>query len=131
MNPFENTLHEVTEIARNFAQFYYGLYNDVNKRAQLQSLYTDQSCFTMQNSTFSGQQQIMSKLMDEGMLSNMKACTNFIAQPSVPGTILISVQGETMFQGEENTLAFLEIFLIGQVQGSFVILNQIFSTHGV
>lgn len=119
------------EIANQFCQIYYELYNDVDRRAQLSEIYTPQTLLTLNRKQIMGN-DIMGEIM--ALQNHRKIHQHVTAQPSMNGTILMTVQGQTGFLDDNNQvetpLEFFEIFLIGQQDGQFYIINQIFSTIG-
>jgi hypothetical protein len=73
----------------------------------------------------------MERLLDSRLSQVQKAPHVITAQPSIHGLILVTVQGSIMMSfEEENTLPFVEIFLLvpDAESGAYFILNQIHST---
>lgn len=118
--------------ARQFAEIYYNLYNDIDQRRNLAEIYTPNSLLTLNNKQIVGNNDIMEELMN--LKNHRKLHQHVTAQPSLNDTILLTVQGQTGFLDDngqvETPLEFFEIFLIGQENGQFFIINQIFSTIG-
>ena len=128
---------EYQELAEQFIQWYYDRSN--NSREELESVYTDDTLVTFQDIQIygknpRGQLSIMERLLSEGLQQMTKQVTNFTAQPSISGTVLICAQGSMkMTIDEAESLSFIENFLIGRDPStdSFYIINQVFSTYGV
>ena len=125
---------EFQQIANQFCVWYYTMQNSENKEA-LAGVYSDQSLFTLQEKQIVGRNSIMEKLTND-LGQTEKKPAHYIAQPSFDSqgeqTILISVIGDLKVTPEEdNVIPFFEIFLLQNIDGNFLVKNQIFSTHSL
>jgi len=118
-------------IANQFVQWYYETHNSENRPA-LQGLYNQNSFLTYQNDQLVGSENIIKKILDEQLSQMVKIPQpniQPIAQPSFDSSgaqlLLITVFGELkLTPEEENTIPFVEIFLLQPIENSFVIKNQ-------
>lgn len=123
-------------IANQFVQWYYEIHNSENRPA-LRGVYDQNSFLTYQDKQLVGVDSIMEKILDQQLSQMIKIpqpSIQPIAQPSFESSgaqlLLITVFGELKVTPEEdNTIPFVEIFLLQPTENSFVIKNQIFTTH--
>lgn len=127
-------------LAKGFVDFYYKAYNghlkqDEIQRHQLSILYTKETLLTNQDQELIGVESIMNYILNENLKYHMKEPVNISSQPSCGNSVLVCVQGESLFVDMEipQRLSFSEIFLItiNENRDGFVIMNQIFSTQGI
>ena len=124
------------EIARQFLEQYYSLYNadpvdGQLPRMQLAQVYREQSLFSIQNDEIIGANNIMQKICSENLINHRKRVDNFLTQPSLNNSLLIVVQGTSGFTDQEFQQMFTEIFFVVHENSNFFIVNQFFSLHGV
>ncbi|KAI3428575.1 hypothetical protein D9Q98_007397 [Chlorella vulgaris] len=111
-------------VAKAFTDHYYNTFDTA--RANLASLYQEQSMLTFEGQKFQGMQAILSKLTSLSFQQCKHHVVSLDAQPSVSGGILIFVTGQLLPEGESNPLKFSQTFHLAPVGGSFVITNDLF-----
>jgi len=123
----EAELNKRTEIAKQFVQFYYSLFDNADRSqvAQLQNLYNDQSMLTFEDGKFFGKQDIMQKLLSLPFQKVAHSINDFTVQCLFSG-ILVSVGGELKVDEEANALQFSQIFVLVPENESYVISNDLF-----
>ena len=113
------------EIGPAFAQHYYTTFDST--RANLQTLYKDDSLLTFENEQFMGMQPIMTKLTTLQFQTVIHKTTTCDAQPCEDG-ILVMVTGDLAVDGNVTTpLKFAQTFFLKPTpEGSWYIKNDFF-----
>ena len=120
-----------------FVSWYFQAFNE--GKENLAGVYADNTLITFQDQQITGtnprtgQLNIIERLTSLGLVGMTKRPIVIQAQPSIGGTVLICVQGNCrMSPDEAEELGFFEIFLVARTEeGSFQIVNQVFSTSSV
>eukprot|EP00771_Trimastix_marina_P004072 gnl/Trimastix_PCT/803.p2 GENE.gnl/Trimastix_PCT/803~~gnl/Trimastix_PCT/803.p2 ORF type:complete len:120 (+),score=13.21 gnl/Trimastix_PCT/803:86-445(+) len=111
-----------TQVGQAFVQHYYNTF-DTN-RAQLSTLYRENSWYTSEQGAIQGTANIVQRL---SQLPQVQHKYNTIdCQPSPSGGIIVFVNGQLMIAGQQNPLNFVEFFHLEQAAGSFYVTNNIF-----
>jgi len=123
----EAELNKRTEIAKQFVQFYYALFDhtDRSQVLQLGNLYNDQSMLTFEDGKFFGKQDIMEKITALPFQKVAHSINDFTVQCLFTG-ILVSVGGELKVDDEPNALQFSQIFVLVPENESYIISNDLF-----
>eukprot|EP00455_Lapot_gusevi_P009618 TRINITY_DN1431_c0_g2_i3.p2 TRINITY_DN1431_c0_g2~~TRINITY_DN1431_c0_g2_i3.p2 ORF type:complete len:129 (+),score=43.30 TRINITY_DN1431_c0_g2_i3:64-450(+) len=122
----------IDDIARSFVQFYYSLFDDKSKRANVAALFQANSMVTFVDTKVQGQEAIL-KHFTEGVNFNNVSHTplSIDAQPTGPG-ILVFVTGHIRVDDSPNPLYYSEVFHLMPTDASnqsFWVLNYVFKLN--
>jgi len=113
-----------TEIGKAFTQHYYATFDGT--RANLQTLYKDDSLLTFENEQFMGMQSIMTKLTTLQFTTVVHQVTTVDSQPTKDGGIVTFVTGKLVVDGGANPLNFAQVFILQPKDNSWYIANDLF-----
>ncbi|TFY82036.1 hypothetical protein EWM64_g1974 [Hericium alpestre] len=113
-------------IAKQFTDFYYQTF-DTN-RADLNSLYRDNSMLTFEGQPLVGGGAIVEKLKSLPFQRVQHKVTTFDAQPSssTASSMIIFVTGHLVVDDNENALQFSQVFHLIAEASSYYVFNDIF-----
>eukprot|EP01116_Phalansterium_solitarium_P003962 TRINITY_DN14815_c0_g1_i1.p1 TRINITY_DN14815_c0_g1~~TRINITY_DN14815_c0_g1_i1.p1 ORF type:complete len:125 (-),score=8.24 TRINITY_DN14815_c0_g1_i1:112-486(-) len=115
----------IEDIGKAFVTHYYSLF-DQNQRAQLATLYQNESMLTFENDKIQGREAIGTKLSGLPFQQVKHAITSLDCQPTPGNGILVFVCGKLTVD-EGNILMFSQVFnLMASPSGGFFVLNDIF-----
>merc|ERR1719251_862525 len=106
------------DIATHFVKHYFGLFDGGN-RAQLGSLYRDQSMLSFEGEAFKGVQQIINKLTNLKFQKSQHSVNNMLVQDTGDGGMMILVIGSIKVDDSPNSIKFSQNFLIMKDGNSF------------
>ncbi|RKP21637.1 nuclear envelope protein [Rozella allomycis CSF55] len=115
---------DVNQVAREFVNYYYGVFD--KDRTQLQSLYQNQSTLTFEGLECKGIEAIVKKLVELPFQKVQHAITTIDAQNSFPNAIHILVTGELKVDDEAVPHKFSQTFQLVQNGNSFYVHNDMF-----
>ncbi|XP_024017621.1 nuclear transport factor 2B [Morus notabilis] len=113
-------------VAKAFVEHYYSTFD--SNRANLGTLYQNESMLTFEGQKIQGSQNIVAKLTSLPFQQCQHSISTVDCQPSGPsGGMLVFVSGNLQLAGEQHALKFSQMFhLIPTAAGSFYVLNDIF-----
>jgi hypothetical protein len=115
-----------TEYAKSFIKSYYETFD--NNRHDLASLYRDGSLLTLGGLLYSGTSEIAKSLVSLPYRKFQHHINNVDAQPCHDigsNNIIITVTGDLLVN-DENSMKFVETFLLIRENGAAWVSNQIF-----
>ncbi|KAI8077315.1 uncharacterized protein B0P05DRAFT_544568 [Gilbertella persicaria] len=117
---------DMNQVAKAFTDFYYNTF-DAN-RAQLVSLYRNESMLTFEGQQFAGASNIAEKLTSLPFSKVVHKVSTVDAQPGNPssGSIIVSVTGGLLIDEDQNPQLFSQTFHLIPENGSYWVYNDIF-----
>ena len=116
---------DFNSIGLQFVEYYYSLFQ--TNRANLQTLFTEDSMLSFEGEHFKGAAQIVFKFQSLGMQSIVHQIQTHDIQPSsTPGGIIVFVTG-SLKMDEDAPLKFTQVFNLNQgPTGSYYVHNTLF-----
>lgn len=116
---------DFNSVGIQFVEYYYNLFQ--TNRAELRTLFTDDSMLSFEGEHFKGVVAIVQKFQALGMQTiTHQILTQDLQPSSVPGGILVFVTGNLRMD-QDNPLRFTQIFHLNQSPtGSYYVHNTIF-----
>ncbi|KAH3898836.1 probable Nuclear transport factor 2 [Saccharomycodes ludwigii] len=116
---------DISAVAQQFTEYYYNVFD--SNRAQLNSLYREQSMLTFETIQLQGTANIVEKLQSLPFQKVQHRVTTLDAQPASPnGDILVLITGDLLVDEEQNPQRFSQAFHLIPDNGSYYVLNDIF-----
>jgi len=126
-NNIQRGMANANEIAKAFVQHYYNTFD--TSRANLISLYQNDSMLTFEGQTFQGPQNIVNKLLSLPFQLIQHKPTTLDLQPAPGGGLIVFVSGQLLVDAEKNPMNFSQVFSLWPIQGSqggFFVYNDMF-----
>jgi len=120
----QGMLPNSAEIGQQFAEHYYRLFSQ-DRKAVL-GLYHEQAMLTYEEKTAQGTAAISDVLLNKLSFTNIQhIITKVDVQPTFDMGLIILVTGR-LKTDEDHPHAFSETFLVKQINGSFLVVHDIF-----
>ncbi|XP_059468719.1 probable nuclear transport factor 2 isoform X1 [Neocloeon triangulifer] len=114
------------EIGREFVKQYYSLFDNQDTRLGMAVFYNaESSLLTFEGKQLQGALNIIEKFSTLGFKNINRVITTVDSQPMLDGGVLISVLGRLQCD-EDPPHEFTQIFILQAIQGSFVLMHDIF-----
>ncbi|KAI1312675.1 Nuclear transport factor 2 [Mortierella claussenii] len=112
------------EIAKQFINYYYSTFDQ--GRQNLAPLYRETSMLTFEGTPTVGASAIVEKLSSLPFQTVAHRVSTTDAQPADNNSLIISVTGQLLVDGESNPQFFTQTFLLKPEAGSYYVQNDVF-----